>query len=222
MVRTIWLLAAFVWVSSCGTSPGPQQEVAAPSEKVAFDDIARLYLEDVYVRNPTWSTYLGIHKYNERLEDYSRKAVDDAVAAARQFRERVAGIKADVVDSRAATGSRTAPARHRLAAPDSRSAAAVGRRARQLQQRAHPHRLHHDQARVRASGGAPASTDRAAESDAGGAGGGEEESRQPAANLDGNRHRADGRQSRVFRDRRRYGVPDCHRQGPAGRVQTGK
>ena len=94
MVRTIWLLAAFVWVSSCGASPGPQQEVAAPSEKAAFDDIARLYLEDVYVRNPTWSTYLGIHKYNERLEDYSRKAVDDAVAAARQFRERVAGIKA--------------------------------------------------------------------------------------------------------------------------------
>ena len=68
--------------------------MAAPSEEAAFDDIARLYLEDVYLRNPTWSTSLGIHKYNERLEDYSRKAVDDAVAAARGFRERVAKIKA--------------------------------------------------------------------------------------------------------------------------------
>ncbi len=48
----------------------------------------------MYQRQPTWATYLGIHKYDDRLDDYSRKAVDDSVASARQFRERVAAIDA--------------------------------------------------------------------------------------------------------------------------------
>ena len=94
MRRTIVLLAAVCCLASCGSPAPPPPGSNAPSADVLFDDVARAYLEDVYARNPTWSTYLGIHKYNDRLDDYSRKAVDDAVAAARQFRQRVAAIKA--------------------------------------------------------------------------------------------------------------------------------
>jgi uncharacterized protein (DUF885 family) len=65
----------------------------------AFTDVARAYLEDLYQRNPTYATYLGIHKYNDRLEDYSRRAVDDAIAAARQFRTRVAAIDAGTLSA---------------------------------------------------------------------------------------------------------------------------
>ena len=58
----------------------------------AFDEISRSYLEDSFTRYPTWATYLGMHKYDDRLEDYSRQAVVAAIAAGRQFRERVATI----------------------------------------------------------------------------------------------------------------------------------
>ena len=43
---------------------------------------------------PTLATFLGIHKYNQKLRDPSRQAVIDEVAAARQFRDRVAAIDA--------------------------------------------------------------------------------------------------------------------------------
>lgn len=90
--RSISLLIIALSITACG-SPSVQQSTASvPSGNAAFDDVSRAYLEDLYTRQPTWATYLGIHKYNDRLEDYSRKAVDDSIAAARQFRARVAAI----------------------------------------------------------------------------------------------------------------------------------
>jgi uncharacterized protein (DUF885 family) len=84
---------ALVFAAACG-SPSQPPPAATPSGDAAFNDVARDYLEDIYHRNPTYATYLGIHKYNDRLEDYSRQAVTDAVASARQFRDRVAAIDA--------------------------------------------------------------------------------------------------------------------------------
>ena len=52
------------------------------------------FLEDLYRRQPTQATYLGIHKYDDKLEDLSQSAIKDAVTAARGFRERVAAIDA--------------------------------------------------------------------------------------------------------------------------------
>ena len=93
--RLIGLLATMLCAISCASSQ-PQSPPAslAPSGNPAFDEVSRSSLEDVYQRQPTWATYLGIHKYNDRLDDYSRKAVDDGVASARRFRERVAAIDA--------------------------------------------------------------------------------------------------------------------------------
>ena len=49
--------------------------------------LSRRYLQAV----PTWATYLGIHKYDDWLEDSSGQAAE-AITSARQFRERVAAI----------------------------------------------------------------------------------------------------------------------------------
>ena len=90
--RTIVLLvlsaAAF---HACNSTPAPP---ASGSGDAAFTALSQEYLEDLYRRQPTQATYLGIHKYDDRLEDYSRQAVADAVAAARRFRDRVAAIDA--------------------------------------------------------------------------------------------------------------------------------
>ncbi len=75
-------------------SPSAPPSAPAPSGDAAFIEVARGYLDDTYRRHPTFATFLGIHKYNELLRDPSRQAVLDEVAAARQFRDRVAAIDA--------------------------------------------------------------------------------------------------------------------------------
>ena len=92
--RCIGLLATILCASACASSPPQSPPASVASGSSAFDEVSRAYLEDVYQRQPTWATYLGIHKYDDRLDDYSRKAVDDAVASARLFRGRVAAIDA--------------------------------------------------------------------------------------------------------------------------------
>ena len=88
------LLAAILCATSCASS-GPQSTTAnAESANPAFDELARAFLEDLYQRQPTWATSLGIHKYDDRLDDYSRNGVDRSVASARSFRARVAAIDA--------------------------------------------------------------------------------------------------------------------------------
>ena len=91
--RIIGLLVSILCVASCASSTPQATPASVPSGNEAFDEVSRSYLEDVYQRQPTWATYLGIHKYDDRLDDYSRKAVDDGAASARHFRERVAAIE---------------------------------------------------------------------------------------------------------------------------------
>ena len=90
--RLIGLLAVIMWASSCASSTPQPTSTSTTSGDQVFDAVSRSYLEDLYQRQPTWATYLGIHKYNDRLDDYSRPAVHDAVASARLFRGRVAAI----------------------------------------------------------------------------------------------------------------------------------
>ena len=87
IVRLLILLL----VSACGSAA--ERPAATNSDgNAAFDAVSGAYLEDLYQRRPTWATSLGIHKYDDRLEDYSRTAVDEAIASARQFQARVAAI----------------------------------------------------------------------------------------------------------------------------------
>src|SRR6186713_367581 len=84
--RLAGFLALCVCAVSCTSSqPSPASASSdASSGDTAFHEVSHAYLEDLYQRQPTYATYLGIHKYNERLDDYSRAAVDDAVTSARQ------------------------------------------------------------------------------------------------------------------------------------------
>jgi uncharacterized protein (DUF885 family) len=84
--------AALAFAAACGSpQPSLQQAPApqTPSGDAAFTALAGEYLEDLYKRQPTLATFLGVHKYDQTLDDYSRQAVTDGVAAARAFRQRV-------------------------------------------------------------------------------------------------------------------------------------
>jgi uncharacterized protein (DUF885 family) len=91
--RSIALVVALSTTLLVGCRSKPAATASpAESKDAAFTAVAHEYLEDLYKREPTQATYLGIHKYDDQLEDYSRQAVTDAVAAARRFRERVSAI----------------------------------------------------------------------------------------------------------------------------------
>jgi uncharacterized protein (DUF885 family) len=83
--------AGVLLVVSCGRAPAPAGK-APESHDADFKTAVHGVLEDLYRRAPTQATYLGIHKYDDRLEDYSHRAVRDEVAAWRRFRERVNAI----------------------------------------------------------------------------------------------------------------------------------
>ena len=90
------IVTASLLAAACSPSqpPTPQQTgaPAKPSGDAAFTAVAGEYLEDLYKRQPTMATYLGIHKYDATLDDYSRQGVADAVNAAKGFRQRIAGV----------------------------------------------------------------------------------------------------------------------------------
>src|ERR1700737_3683590 len=85
-----YFLSATLVSAACGSSrPQPLPQAASPSGDAAFSELAEQYLEDLYRRQPTQATSLGIHKYDDRLEDNSHQAITDEVAFERPFRDRV-------------------------------------------------------------------------------------------------------------------------------------
>ncbi|HET7220698.1 MAG TPA: DUF885 family protein, partial [Vicinamibacterales bacterium] len=87
----VWSIALPLLVTAC-SRPAPPASPAASSNDAAFTDLARTYLADLYQRRPTVATFLGIHRFDDRLESYSRQAVQDEAAFARDVRGRVAAI----------------------------------------------------------------------------------------------------------------------------------
>jgi uncharacterized protein (DUF885 family) len=109
------VLAAVLSTTACGASSPQPSQAPVRSGDAAFDEISRSFLDDSFTRYPTWATYLGVHKYDHKLEDYSRQAVADAIAAGRQFRERVANM-----DPKALSPEKQLDQEHLLRAIDSR------------------------------------------------------------------------------------------------------
>jgi len=90
----IYAVSAAVFVTACGSQqpqPSSTQASTAAGDAI-FGDLTHSIIEDYYQRQPTQATFLGIHKYDDRLEDYSRQGVADAVASARDFRNRLTAI----------------------------------------------------------------------------------------------------------------------------------
>ena len=63
----------------------PSRRDLAASATTGFKTVEREVLADLYRRQPTLATYLGIHDYDQALEDYSADAVQDELRAARRF-----------------------------------------------------------------------------------------------------------------------------------------
>jgi uncharacterized protein (DUF885 family) len=87
----IWLLGGAVAAaisSGCGGAASPRPTPSA----VAFHQLTDEVLKDYFHRNPTAATSLGIHTYDDRIEDFSAPAIADALAATRAFRRRLQAI----------------------------------------------------------------------------------------------------------------------------------
>ena len=75
---------------ACG-SPQPPAP-AAGSGDTAFEQLAREILDDHYQRHPTESTDLGIHRYDDQLDDLSRTAIEAESSALKGFRSKLAAL----------------------------------------------------------------------------------------------------------------------------------
>ena len=87
-----WLSAMLsgLLISGCArTQPPPP---AAGSGDAGFGQLATAILEDHYRRDPSEATDLGIHKYDDQLEDLSEAALKAESAALKDFRSRLAAI----------------------------------------------------------------------------------------------------------------------------------
>jgi len=76
-------------MAACNSTP---PKPAAGSGDPAFQALVNDIVEESYRESPTNATYLGIHKYDDRLEDFSATAIAGNVAKAREFRQKLDAI----------------------------------------------------------------------------------------------------------------------------------
>jgi uncharacterized protein (DUF885 family) len=79
-------------IGGCSSSNGTPPAPVAGSGDAAFKQLATEILEDTYKRHPTTSTDLGIHTYDDQLEDYSAGSYKAEADAARAFKTRLQTI----------------------------------------------------------------------------------------------------------------------------------
>jgi uncharacterized protein (DUF885 family) len=74
-------------------------EASAGDANAAFMHLADDYFDQVYFpTNPTLATTIGIHQYDNKLEDYSRAAIDKQIAELEDWEKRVAAIDEKSLD----------------------------------------------------------------------------------------------------------------------------
>ena len=93
------LLAAGLFAAACGPSQ-PQQPGQAPRRairlsKTSLERTSRTCTNGSRPRRRSWAST----RYDDRLEDYSRQALEHAVASARRFRDSVGGIDASTLSA---------------------------------------------------------------------------------------------------------------------------
>jgi uncharacterized protein (DUF885 family) len=84
--------SSMVLMASVAAACRDSHEVAARPADLAFDKITREILEDRYRRHPSQATDLGIHRYDERMEDRSPTAIKAESEALRRFRSQLSGV----------------------------------------------------------------------------------------------------------------------------------
>lgn len=74
-------------------APRPQAPAATASADQAFTRLADRYFDEFYLPgNPSAATSYGIHKYDGKLEDYSRAGIESEVKALKAWEQRVAAV----------------------------------------------------------------------------------------------------------------------------------
>jgi len=77
----------------------PAAPESTSSGNVAFAKLADEFFDAYYFpTNPTTATLTGIHRYDDKLEDYSRAGVDKQIAALKEFDRRVTAVDAKTLD----------------------------------------------------------------------------------------------------------------------------
>src|SRR4051794_9824551 len=80
-------------------SQGERATPAAGSGDGAFRRLAGEVLEFYYKQNPSTATYLGIHKYDDLIADYSSASVKADVQAIKAFRGKLDAVDAQALSS---------------------------------------------------------------------------------------------------------------------------
>jgi uncharacterized protein (DUF885 family) len=57
-----------------------------------FQQLTEEYLEGCYRAHPVWATYIGEHKYDDLIDDYSTQAIQDEIMRLRIFEENMKSI----------------------------------------------------------------------------------------------------------------------------------
>ncbi len=61
-------------------------------EDQKFQQLANEFLEGYYQAHPVWATFIGDHRYDDQLDDYSIEAVQEEILRLRLFAERMKSI----------------------------------------------------------------------------------------------------------------------------------
>jgi len=81
--------------SANAASPVRETSTAPQAPTAPWNALVDDFVDNVYLRfSPTGATALGLHQYDNLLENYSRASVDQQIAALREYEKRVASFDA--------------------------------------------------------------------------------------------------------------------------------
>lgn len=81
--------ASVLAMAACKAAPEPPK---AGTGDAAFNTLVNEIVVDYYRQNPSGATYLGVHKYDDKLEDLSAASITAEVARAKAFRQKLDAI----------------------------------------------------------------------------------------------------------------------------------
>jgi len=93
-VRLIPLVGMFLSVFLVAFQPQTRAQ-ESNSDDAAFNQLAERYFGEFYFKfNPSSATAAGFHEYDDKLEDYSKAAVDQQIAALKKFKPQFETVNA--------------------------------------------------------------------------------------------------------------------------------
>jgi len=82
------------------TPAAPAQRITADGGNQTFNFVADQYFNDVLFHfSPTLGTQMGLHQYDDELENYSAATVEKQVAALKAYEKKVAAIDSSAMDA---------------------------------------------------------------------------------------------------------------------------